>query len=220
MPSELDDGLPILYSFRRCPYAIRARLALAQTKTNVIIREVELKNKPEALIQASAKGTVPVMILPNGTVIDESLDIMIWAETKQDKKSAEVFIEEQDLIQQNDNEFKYYLDRYKYADRYPEHSKEHYQSMCLPFLMQIESLLLTKAYLNGEHYSFLDFVLFPFVRQFAKVDEDWFKASHFNFVKKWLNNMETSSLFKSVMHKYTPWQAGDKPQYLLPQDSI
>lgn len=201
---------PILYSFRRCPYAIRARMALAHAGIETQLREVILRHKPQELLAISAKGTVPVLQLPNATVIDESLDIMRWALHQNDPdgwlddttfRSAG----QDKLIAWNDNEFKYFLDRYKYADRYPEFSRETYQQKCDPFLRELESRLNKSSYLCGNRQSLSDIALFPFVRQFAGVDAKWFQESPYRALVEWLAGFIGSQLFKTVMVKHKPW---------------
>lgn len=203
-----DNTFPVLYSFRRCPYAMRARLAIATAQIKVELREVELRNKPDALLLASPKGTVPVLQLGDGEVIDESLDIMIWALHQYD---PEHWLESQtrQLIQWNDGAFKYYLDRYKYADRYPEHSKLAYRERGELFLAELEQRLNQRKYLCGDHFSLADAALLPFIRQFAAVDAGWFEMSPYPALKKWLYQFQSSRLFEAVMTKYLPWQPHD-----------
>ena len=202
----MSDTLPILYSFRRCPYAIRARLAIAYAGIPVEIREVALKNKPEHMLAISPKGTVPVLQLTDGTVLEESLDIMYWALAKHDPEHWQAFSNAADrLIQWNDGDFKYYLDRYKYADRYPEFSQEHYRQLAEAFVAELESRLQHSPYLCGMHFSLADAAIFPFIRQFANVDSFWFKSSAYCALNSWLNALLTTELFGSVMPNYLPW---------------
>lgn len=204
---------PVLYSFRRCPYAMRARLAIVKSGINVELREVVLRNKPQQLLEISAKATVPVLLLSHGKVIDESLDIMTWALSRQDpnnwlnKDSSE---EINKLIQWNDGEFKYYLDRYKYADRYPEYNERYYREKAEVFMQQLESRLSKHSYLCGEKCCLADMAIFPFIRQFANVNPEWFHASRYKKLNHWLNQHIESPLFISIMDKYPAWQAGDK----------
>ena len=169
--------LPILYSFRRCPYAIRARLALNVSDIAIELREVVLRNKPESLLTASPKGSVPVLILPDGFVIDESWDIMLWALHQSDpegwlgENAAYVNIAKP-LIIKNDSTFKYYLDRYKYPDRYPEHSQIYYRTQAEIFLQELEFRLNASTYLFGDTMSIADAGILPFIRQFASVDKE------------------------------------------------
>lgn len=197
---------PILYSFRRCPYAIRARLALAYAGIAVEIREVALKNKPEQMLAISPKGTVPVLQLADGRILEESLDIMRWALAQHDPEHWQAFGPDADtLIQWNDGDFKYYLDRYKYADRYPEFDQAYYRQQAEVFLAELESRLQHSRYLCGKHYSLADAAIFPFIRQFANVDDTWFKSSPYQTLNNWLDTLLTTDLFKSIMSNYSPW---------------
>jgi len=207
---------PILYSFRRCPYAMRARLAIAISAISVELREVVLRNKPQALLDISAKATVPVLQLQNGTIVDESLDIMHWALSLNDPdnwKNKERTDDINRLIRANDEAFKYYLDRYKYADRYPEHSEQYYREKAEVFLTELENRLSKHSYLCGENRCLADMAIFPFIRQFANVDLDWFQSSDYKKLNLWLKQQIESDLFISIMDKYPAWQAGDKKTY-------
>jgi glutathione S-transferase len=202
--------LPILYSFRRCPYAMRARLAIAYSNVEVELREVELRNKPQAMLLISPKATVPVLQLENGRVLDESLDIMFWALQQNDVEQwlkAVNLNHAQALIQRNDEQFKYYLDRYKYADRYPAYSELYYRQQAELFLTDLEGLLTQSVFLCGEHFSLADAAILPFIRQFCAVDPLWFKDSPYPALRRWLNHFLASSLFERVMEKYPYWQA-------------
>jgi glutathione S-transferase len=200
---------PIFYSFRRCPYAMRARLAIAYSNVDVELREVELRNKPQAMLLISPKGTVPVLQLENGKVLDESLDIMFWALQQNDAEhwlNATGLDHAKALILFNDERFKYYLDRYKYADRYPAYSELYYRQQGELFLADLESVLSQNAYLSGDQFSLADAAILPFVRQFCAVDPLWFKCSPYPALRQWLNYFLASSLFKQVMTKYPCWQ--------------
>jgi len=206
--------LPVLYSFRRCPYAMRARLAISVSQSELQLREVVLKNKPEQLLKASPKGTVPVLVLACGRVIDESLDIMKWALNNSDpqgwlaNESADLV-----LIAQCDNEFKSWLDKYKYADRFPEFEQEYYRDRGGEFLAAIEDRLSASRYLSGDQCSLADGAIFPFVRQFAHVDKRWFEQSHYHAVKAWLSEMLASTLFTGIMRKYPAWEEAQEILY-------
>ena len=209
--------LPILYSFRRCPYAIRARLAIKVSNVQVEIREVLLKDKPAEMLSISPKGTVPVLELVNGTIIDESRDIMTWALTQHDPENwlltdnvKQEKVER--LIDFNDNEFKQALDHYKYADRYPEHTMETYRQQGEVFLQQLEEKLTINDYLMGPDISQTDMAIFPFIRQFAYVDKDWFDQTSYTKLQKWLELLLNTKLFHHVMRKYPRWHNGDEPQ--------
>lgn len=208
--------LPVLYSFRRCPYAMRARLALASSRVQTALREVVLKDKPETLRSLSAKATVPVLETTEGEVIDESLDIMVWALTQHDPDHWYQELDEnqqqqaKQLIDNNDGEFKYYLDRYKYADRYPQHTQLFYRQQAEKTLAKLESLLEMNGCLLNARWTVADMALLPFIRQFAFVDKDWFEQSNYPAVREWLDTFLQSDLFKSIMLKYPQWHAGDK----------
>lgn len=204
----------ILYSFRRCPYAMRARLAIAVSGIQVELREITLQNKPQAMLDLSPKGTVPVLITPDGTLLEESLDLMYWALRQSDPNfwlvttSQEVVLTRQ-LIQQNDGEFKHYLDRYKYADRYPEHRERYYRQQAEKTLANLEQHLVSNGCLVSEHLTLADMAILPFIRQFALVDKNWFDNAPYPQLKTWLENFLDSELFKSIMPKFPPWQDGD-----------
>jgi len=204
----------ILYSFRRCPYAMRARLALAVSGIQVEIREITLRDKPQAMLDLSPKGTVPVLITPDGTLVEESLDLMYWALRQSDPESWLVTASQQvtltrQLIQQNDSEFKQYLDRYKYADRYPEHSEIYYRQQAEKTLVNLEKNLSTNGCLVSENITLADMAILPFIRQFALVDKDWFDSAPYPLLKVWIEKFLNSELFKSIMQKLSPWQDGD-----------
>lgn len=200
--------LPILYSFRRCPYAMRARLALIIAGTSVELREVKLSNKPQQLIDASAKATVPVLLLTDGTVLEESLDIMNWAYQQMAPSESEKWFWQIDhpLIVDNDLKFKPLLDRYKYSERYQEGlTQQDYQKQSLPYLLNLEERLNKTSFLLGFEPSFIDLALFPFIRQFAHVDQDWFFNTSYNKLQRWLEHWKKSSLFEVAMKKYPTW---------------
>lgn len=201
--------LPILYSYRRCPYAMRARMALKLAEIEVEIREISLRNKPAHMLQLSPKATVPVLVLPDGKVIDESIAIMQWAleqaafkrEGKCDAMQANIHEDCSALILMNDTEFKKNLDGYKYPERYPTQSQLEYRAQGEVFLQQLEILLQQNTYLFGSMPSFADYAIFPFVRQFAAVDSAWFETAPYPKLRTWLNNWVNSDLFKSIMTK-------------------
>ena len=209
-------SLPRLYSFRRCPYAIRARLALAFAGLPVELREVVLKNKPAAMLAISPKGTVPVLELvadrgAEGRVIEESREIVEWALQQSDPQGLlRVDLARADaLIDQNDNEFKYWLDRYKYADRYPALSQSEYRQQGEVFLQQQEQYLAKNRYLLGENISIADIAIMPFVRQFAHVDRELFYRLPYPNLQEWLRGWLEHPVFQGVMLKYPAWQEGD-----------
>ena len=208
----MKTAFPILYSFRRCPYAMRARMAIAYAKQTVTLREVILKTKPASLFTYSSKGTVPVLVLEDGKVIDESIDIMRWALKIHDPDGWLGNIEEQvKLVNMNDQDFKARLDKYKYADRHPEHSEQCHREACYPFLDRLEGLLEKQDFLFSHQYSFADIAIFPFIRQFAHVNLAWFESSRWENLKHWLTQLKTSEFFTSVMTKYPAWEEGSEP---------
>lgn len=205
--------LPRLYSFRRCPYAMRARLALLFAELLVELREIVLKNKPSQMLAISPKGTVPVLQLPEGRVIEESRDIMVWALEHNDKQGlldAKLIKQANDLLDKNDHEFKHWLDHYKYADRYPEMSQAEYQERGEVYLQSLEALLNKNAYLLGDSISIADIGIMPFVRQFAHVDRDVFYGLPYPKLQRWLQDWLEHPLFKQAMTKFDPWQEGDE----------
>lgn len=205
-------SLSILYSFRRCPYAMRARLGIAFAGLTVELREIVLRNKPAQMLEISPKGTVPVLQLADGTVIEESIEILEWALDKQDPQNLlNVDLEQADaLILRNDNEFKHWLDRYKYSDRYPEQSQLEYRQQGEQFLQTLEELLSENTYLLGENISKADIAIMPFVRQFAHVDEDVFYSLPYPQVQQWLRDWLEHPIFLQVMEKYQPWSEDDE----------
>ncbi|MBN3561305.1 glutathione S-transferase [Aliamphritea spongicola] len=210
--------LPVLYSFRRCPYAMRARLALAYSQQQVQLREVVLRNKPRAMLDVSPKGTVPVLVLPDGRVIDESFDIMRWALRQNDPQDwllnsdADLQWDMQGLIQENDFVFKQHLDRYKYFERHPEHTQVYYRDQCMVSLAKLETRLAKyDGYLVLPRMTLADMAIVPFVRQFAHVDRDWFYSSEYPHLQAWVSGFCDSDLFRKVMPKFAPWDEADDP---------
>jgi glutathione S-transferase len=204
---EAVSSVPILYSFRRCPYAMRARMALAVSGVVYDIREVSLKSKPAAMLAVAPKGTVPVLVLPDGTVHDESVDIMRWALNQNDPErwlaSGEVVLE---LIAVNDGAFKFHLDRMKYANRYPGCDPGAHRVAAIQLLTQLEQRLRKSTYLCGDASTVADVAIFPFVRQFAHADAAAFAAEPLPALQAWLTRWEASALFHSVMVKHVVWQ--------------
>lgn len=209
--------LPVLYSFRRCPYAIRARMALIYSSINVELREVLLRDKPKSMLAASAKGTVPVLLLPDGRVLDQSRDIMLWALESSDPQQwyNEALAEPVNcLIDCNDNQFKAHLDHYKYWDRFPEQPQQFYRAQAEKFLLQLEGYLENNSYLLADRITLADIALFPFIRQFAYVDKPWFDQAPYPRLQAWLEKFLQSELFAAAMNKLPPWQEGDSAVYL------
>jgi glutathione S-transferase len=196
--------LPILYSYRRCPYAMRARMALSYAGIAVEVREISLKDKPAHMLQVSPKATVPVLVLPDGQVIDQSLQIMQWA-LQQHDADGWLSADPQHtalLIAENDGSFKQNLDRYKYAIRFPEHSAADYRQQGELFLAKLELHLQQTSFLLSNKISLADIAIFPFIRQFAAVDGDWFASADYIKLKSWLQHLVESELFQGAMLKY------------------
>ena len=202
---------PILYSFRRCPYAIRARIALRYSKISYIHREIKLSNRPKELYDISSKGTVPVLLNIDGNVIDESMDIMYFALNYKDPNNwFKTNINKQNkLIKRNDSQFKKSLDKYKYHVRFKQNTYEFYQDSMAKFLREYDFILKNQKYLINEKISLADIALFPFIRQCAHVDLNWFQ-NNFKNLSAWLEDFKTSDLFLSIMIKYETWSSGDK----------
>ncbi len=197
-------ALPILYSYRRCPYAMRARMALWAAKIQVEVREISLRDKPAHLLQISPKGTVPVLQLPEGAVLDQSLDIMQWALAQTDPQGwlnpdRDAIAE---LITINDGDFKKALDRYKYPERYPEQQQLFYRQQGEQFLQALETVLQQHRFLLSDSASVADVAIFPFIRQFAAVDAEWFAGSAYPQLRAWLNGWLESALFVQIMQKF------------------
>ena len=207
------SSYPCLYSFRRCPYAMRARLGILFAQQQVELREVVLKNKPPQMLAISPKGTVPVLQLTDGSVIEESREIMVWALEQNDPQNLldeALRTQADELIDQNDSEFKYWLDRYKYADRHPQMSQADYRQKGEVFLQQLEALLSQHRYLLGNKISVADIGVMPFVRQFAHVDREVFYNLPYPNLQRWLQDWLEHPLFVQAMTKFKPWEEGDE----------
>jgi len=209
----MQDTLPVLYSFRRCPYAMRARLALVISGQACELREVVLKAKPAELLNASAKASVPVLVLPSGEVIDQSLDIMRWALQRNDpahwlaSNSAQA-AQVQALIDGCEKTFKHHLDRYKYPGRYAGVNALDHRAAAAVWLSLLEQQLSPEGWLFGPAASLADMAIAPFVRQFAQTDPLWFGQQDWPALQAWLSRIVSSALFDSVMHKYPAWESG------------
>lgn len=214
----MTQELPILYSFRRCPYAMRARLALAASGQSVSLREVVLRDKPSEMIDASPKATVPVLVLRDSTVLEESLDVMNWALAEADPEgwldADRALMDE--LVAQNDGPFKHHLDRYKYANRYDGAVAEEHRTEASKILLNLDGRLAESEWLCGSRASFADYAILPFVRQFANTDRDWFDAQDWPNLRTWLDRFLASEQFKTVMKKYPQWSAGE-PEPIFPE---
>lgn len=204
---------PILYSFRRCPYAMRARLALLASQTHCEIREVKLAQKPPEMLALSPKGTVPVLVQPDGAVLEESLDIMLAALHRHDPLNWLPHYNPH-LVLKNDTNFKFHLDRYKYSTRYNTDALEH-RAEALDILNELEQRFdPASPFLGGQAMTVMDAALAPFVRQFAATDTPWFEAQNLPAIQRWLTAFTSSRLFERAMIRLPTWQAGDRPVFL------
>lgn len=205
---------PILYSFRRCPYAMRARLALYASGITVELREIILRDKPAHMLEISPKGTVPVLLLPGGKIIDESLDIMLWALGQSDPENLMKGdkTETNFLIARNDKEFKYALDRYKYPEKFPDTDSEQNFENAKLILDDLDKRLENGALL-GQETTLADLAILPFIRQFAHVDRERFDALPYKNLQSWVKDFKESERFAHIMPKFKPWQEGDEPIY-------
>jgi glutathione S-transferase len=200
-----DKTLPILYTFRRCPYAMRARMAIHTAGIKVEHIEVSLKNKPQSLLEYSPKGTVPVLVTVRGEVIDQSRDIMLWALHQADPENwllENNLLKQQEMMQLVDTcdiEFKPLLDRYKYFDRHPEFSQAEYCQQAEFFLQRLNDRLAQHHYLMDEKMRFVDVAIFPFIRQFANTDKLWFAESPYKNLQRWLEDCINTAIFAAIM---------------------
>lgn len=204
---------PVLYSFRRCPYAMRARLAIAASGIKCELREIVLRDKASEFLEASPKATVPVLV-DDDQVIEESLDIVLWALGRNDPENwlapeIGTLEEMQSLILEGDGPFKDHLDHYKYASRHADLDSDKEREAAGEFLFKLDALLSERAYLFGARISLADMTLAPFVRQFANVDREWFDAQPWPDLLRWLTDFLESKRFQSIMQKYPKWQTGD-----------
>ncbi|MBU2869320.1 glutathione S-transferase [Colwellia sp. E2M01] len=205
------NSLPILYSLRNCPYAMRGRLAIYKSKKTVLLRDLVLTNKPPEMLEASPKGTVPVVVLPDGQVIEESLDVMLWALKRSDPDDLLYAYDENCLaemlviINEFDTDFKRALEAYKCAKRYQETNVEECRQVCEQYIVRLESKLTEHRFLMSEKESLLDIALMPFIRQFARVERQWYLQSPYPKVRQWLNSYLQSPVFTKVMAKHPLW---------------
>jgi len=200
----------VLYSFRRCPYAMRARLALRASGAVYEHREVALKDKPAAMLAASPKGTVPVLCLSTGEVLEQSLDIMQWALRQSDPDAwlpatPELWALTNKTVAINDGAFKANLDRYKYPQRFGLADGLTHREQGAAWLMTLDAQLQSSTYLAGNKWGLLDACIAPFVRQFARTDRAWFDAQPWRHLAKWVMAFENSDAFLAVMHRYPLW---------------
>ncbi len=207
--------LPILWTFRRCPYAMRARLAIQSSGQQVVLQEILLKEKPAPFLAASPKGTVPV-VQDGDSVIDESRDVMLWALGRNDPEGWLDMPKEGDaLIDICDGPFKSALDHTKYAVRFPDRDEADERAKAMVFLNDLNDRLGRTDFLMGSNRTLADVAILPFVRQFANTDRAWFDAQGLGPLTKWLDDFLASDRFRAIMTKYPPWQAG-QDQVLFP----
>ena len=215
-----DAVLPILYSFRRCPYAMRARWALLEAGLLVQWREIALKQKPAELLQVSPKGTVPVLVLRDGTVIDESLAVMKWALDQADPRRLQEAGDASALVNENDGPFKHHLDRFKYTDRYPGELQDTHRAAGLAILRSWNQRVATNGWLLSDELSLADAALWPFVRQWRTADPQGFDADDsLQELRQWLNRFLEDPRFERLMQRADPWNAGGH-QHQFPADAI
>ena len=210
----MKEKFPILYSFRRCPYAIRARIILKLCDLKCEVREVNLKDKPIELLSISPKGTVPVLHIPSkNKVIHESLDIMYWAVFENDPFNYKNYIslEDKNIIELFDNKFKDHLDKYKYSNKLDISEPEFHREKCKEILSLLEEKLNKNKWLKSSHPSFVDIAILPFIRQFRIADINWFDNElDLKNVKNWLNNFLNSKMLLDIMGKNLFWKPGEK----------
>jgi glutathione S-transferase len=208
---------PILYSLRQCPYAMRSRLAILHAQQTVVLRDIDMNNKPEEMLSISPKGTVPVLRLSDGLVIDESIDVMVWALTQSDpnnllyshdKNSLIAMLE---LIKNNDINFVGALQKYRAASRYHDNNETEFRDMCCEWLREIELRLSQHAYIMGETPSLVDYAILPFIRQFSRVDKKWYAQAPFPYLRSWLVNHYNDSTFSKAMVSYPKWSIDSDP---------
>ena len=215
----MKKTLPVLYSLRNCPYAMRARLAIFVSGQTVCLREVLLSQKPAQLLTVSPKGTVPVLVLPSGEVLEQSRDIMLWAFSQSDrnnyllhqpldndKQSAAQTM--QQLMTQFDSEFILRLEHYRSAKRYRDPKLLQYRAECEVYLQQLESRLAQHDFLFAEQACLADLAIMPFIRQFARVERQWYLQSPYPEVRRWLDSYLQSAMFSKVMAQYPVWKEG------------
>ena len=202
---------PILYSFRRCPYAMRARFSIRISQIKIELREVMLKKKPKDFLKFSNDGTVPILIQRDNTTIQESLDIVFWA-LKFNKNLNELKkIDNYNFLKFCDTEFKHNLDRYKYPTRYENVDPNFYRNKNIKFLKLLNKKLSLSKFLLTDKLSFLDFCIFPFIRQYRNVDQLWFNHLNLSYLNNWFSFIVESQEFDDIMKKYKVWEPSDSP---------
>ena len=213
--------MPILYSFKRCPYAMRARMAIYLSQIVVEHREVSLKNKPKSMMEISPKGTVPVLLLENGDVIDESMDIINWCLETKSRVFKDILDDSQKaftkkIIKIFDEKFKFHLDRYKYATRYKNVDAVSHRDACLDILKTLDKNINNTKWFFSNNVNKIDISVLPFIRQFRIADPLWFDANkNIPNIQIWLENFLQSKLLNEVMINFDAWEPND-PIKLFP----
>jgi glutathione S-transferase len=219
MTAEVNSTLPVLYSLQHCPYAMRARMGLLMAQQQVLLRPVKLKDKPKEMLNVSPKGTVPVLVFPDehneysthSKVIDESLDIMLWALQQNDpedllhKDNPEDLNEMLELVKRNDKEFKPQLEIYKKSKRFRTGKEVEERQKCEVFIAELEERLANQNFFVGRKPSLIDYVLIPFVRQFSRVNKAWFKQAPYPLLRNWIEQQMQTRLYAKTMEKYPLW---------------
>jgi len=202
---------PVLYSLRQCPYAMRARIGVLLANQSVVLRDIVMTNIPTEMLTASPKGTVPVLVLSDSSVIEESLNIMLWA-LKQNDPDNLLYRHERDaldnmltLIQRCDNEFVDALKKYKAASRYHDSNILSYRQQCEIFINDLEESLKKHHFIMGDSASLVDYAILPFIRQFSNVDKKWYKQAPYPKLQQWLENHYQNPIFAKAMTKYPQW---------------
>lgn len=206
-----NTPLPILYSLRNCPFAMRARMAIYQSQLPVLLRDIVLRDKPAEMLTISPKGTVPVLVTSNGKVIEESLEVMLWALSESDPddlllaSAPEMLINMLSLIHQFDSEFKPCLEAYRAAKRYHEPNLVECRQACEQYLSKLENRLTRHSYLMADQESLADLALLPFIRQFARVERQWYLQSPYPKLRQWLDRYLQCKMFSKIMTKHELW---------------
>lgn len=207
-------SVPILYTLRQCPYAIRARLGLRLAGIDIEQRHIDLRYKPAEMLAVTPKGTVPLLVFDNGDYIDESIDIMVWALTQHDphnlllSNAPHAFAEMINLIARNDYKYITALEHYKADVRYHQPEAHHYRTLCESFLQTLEMRLAQQHFLMANTPSLADYAILPFIRQFSRVERQWFRQANYPRIKIWLNTLYQDPVFSKVMEKHAFWQSG------------
>ncbi len=208
---------PILYSLRQCPYAMRARLGILHAQQVVELRDIDMNNKPQEMLSISPKGTVPVLELNKGSIIDESIEIMVWALTQSDPSNLLYSYDQNqlpmmlELIENNDITFVGALQKYRAASRYHDDNETECRDMCCEWLREIEQRLSQHAYIMGKTPSLVDYAILPFIRQFSRVDKKWYAQAPFPYLRGWLVNHYNDPTFSKAMVGYPKWSINSDP---------